>query len=236
RAGLGPGRRLRGRGRHDHRRGRGRAREDDRPPALPRRRSAREGRARGPSRRRALDGAGRRALCRAERVVSRQRRRPAVVASPRIDGNSLTIADIVSVARRGTPVALDRASEQLVRAAAKLVAEVADGDDPIYGVNTGFGELSRLRIQRADLAALQLNLLRSHAAGVGEPLPDDVVRAVLLLRANTLAVGRSGVRAETIDLLLDLLNRGVHPVIPMHGSVGASGDLAPLAHAALVLV
>ena len=158
------------------------------------------------------------------------------MATLRIDGNSLTIADIVSVARRGTPVALDRASEQLVRAAAKLVAEMADGDAPIYGVNTGFGDLSRVRIPRPDLAALQLNLLRSHAAGVGEPLPDDVVRAVVLLRANTLAVGRSGVRAETIDLLLDLLNRGVHPVIPMHGSVGASGDLAPLAHAALVLV
>ena len=158
------------------------------------------------------------------------------MATLRIDGNSLTIADVVSVARRATPVALDRASEQLVRAAAKLVGEVADGDTPIYGVNTGFGDLSRVRIQRADLATLQLNLLRSHAAGVGEPLPDDVVRAVLLLRANTLAAGRSGVRAETIDLLLDLLNRGVHPVIPMHGSVGASGDLAPLAHSALVLV
>jgi histidine ammonia-lyase len=158
------------------------------------------------------------------------------VATLRIDGNSLTIADVVSVARRKTPVALERASEQRVRAAAKLVAELADGDAPIYGVNTGFGDLSQVRIPRADLAKLQLNLLRSHAAGVGEPLPADVTRAILLLRANTLASGRSGVRPETIDLLLDLLNRGVHPVIPMHGSVGASGDLAPLAHAALVLV
>jgi len=158
------------------------------------------------------------------------------MATLRIDGNSLTIADVVSVARRGTPVALDRASEQLVRAAAKVVADSADGDEAIYGINTGFGDLSQVRIPRADLAALQLNLLRSHAAGVGDPLPQDVTRAVLLLRANTLACGRSGVRPETIDLLLDLLNRGVHPVIPMHGSVGASGDLAPLAHAALVLV
>jgi histidine ammonia-lyase len=158
------------------------------------------------------------------------------VATLRIDGNSLTIADVVSVARRETPVALDRASEQLVRAAAKLVAELAEGDAPIYGVNTGFGDLSQVRIPRADLARLQLNLLRSHAAGVGDPLAEDVTRAILLLRANTLASGRSGVRPETIDLLLDLLNRGVHPVIPMHGSVGASGDLAPLAHAALVLI
>jgi len=158
------------------------------------------------------------------------------VATLRIDGNSLTIADVVNVARRDAPVALDRASEQLVRAAAKLVAESADGDEAVYGINTGFGDLSQVRIPRADLAKLQLNLLRSHAAGVGDPLPQDVTRAVLLLRANTLAAGRSGVRPETIDLLLDLLNRGVHPVIPMHGSVGASGDLAPLAHAALVLV
>ena len=158
------------------------------------------------------------------------------MATLRIDGNSLTIADVVNVARRGAPVALDRAAEQLVRAAAKVVADAAEGDEPVYGVNTGFGDLSQVRIARGDLAKLQLNLLRSHAAGVGEPLPPDVVRAILLLRANTLAVGRSGVRAETIDLLLDLLNRGVLPVIPMHGSVGASGDLAPLAHAALVLV
>ena len=158
------------------------------------------------------------------------------MATLRIDGNSLTIADVVSVARRETPVALDRAAEQLVRAAARLVAEFAEGDAPIYGLNTGFGDLSQVRIPRADLAKLQLNLLRSHAAGVGDPLPADVTRAVLLLRANPLASGRSGVRPETIDLLLDLLNRGVLPVIPMHGSVGASGDLAPLAHAALVLV
>jgi histidine ammonia-lyase len=158
------------------------------------------------------------------------------VATLRIDGNSLTIADIVGVARRETPVALDRGAEQLVRAAAKLVAEVAEGDEPVYGVNTGFGDLSRVRIAKGDLLKLQLNLLRSHAAGVGDALPEDVTRAILLLRANTLASGRSGVRPETIDLLLDLLNRGVHPVIPMHGSVGASGDLAPLAHAALVLV
>ena len=158
------------------------------------------------------------------------------MATLRIDGNSLTIADIVNVARRDTPVALDRSAEQLVRAAAKLVAEVADGDAPVYGINTGFGDLSQKRIARGDLVKLQYNLLRSHAAGVGDPLPEDVTRAVLLLRANTLASGRSGVRAETIDQLLDLLNRGVHPVIPMHGSVGASGDLAPLAHAALVLI
>ena len=158
------------------------------------------------------------------------------MATLRIDGNSLTITDVITVARHDGPVALDRAAEQLVRAAAKLVAEVADGDAPVYGINTGFGDLAQKRIARGDLVKLQYNLLRSHAAGVGDPLPQDVTRAILLLRANTLSSGRSGVRPETIDLLLDLLNRGVHPIIPMHGSVGASGDLAPLAHAALVLI
>jgi len=119
---------------------------------------------------------------------------------------------------------------------AKLVAELAAGDVPVYGVNTGFGDLATVRIPIGELRALQRNLIRSHAAGVGDPLPVDVVRAVLLLRANTLAAGRSGVRPELAEMLLELLDRGVHPVIPMHGSVGASGDLAPLAHAALVLM
>ena len=154
----------------------------------------------------------------------------------RIDGNSLTIADVVRVARQNVAVALDRAAEQRVNAAARFVKELADGDAPVYGINTGFGDLSQVRIARADLVTLQYNLLRSHAAGVGDPLPVDVVRAVLLLRANTLAIGRSGVRAEVIDQLLALLNCGVHPIIPRLGSVGASGDLAPLAHAALVLI
>ena len=103
-------------------------------------------------------------------------------------------------------------------------------------MNTGFGDLSTVRIPPADLRALQRNLVRSHAVGVGDPLPVEAVRAILLLRANTLAAGRSGVRRETLELLIDMLNRSVHPVIPMHGSVGASGDLAPLAHAALVLI
>ena len=123
-----------------------------------------------------------------------------------------------------------------MHAAAKLVDEIVKRDDPVYGVNTGFGDLSTVRIPATELRALQRNLVRSHAVGVGDPLPVDAVRAVMLLRANTLAAGRSGVRRETLELLIDMLNRGVHPVIPMHGSVGASGDLAPLAHMALVLM
>ena len=133
-------------------------------------------------------------------------------------------------------VGLDRAAERQVGQAARVVAEIAQADDPVYGINTGFGDLSTVRVPHDELRALQRNLVRSHAVGVGPPLPEDVVRAILLLRANTLAAGRSGVRAEVIDLLCDMVNRRVHPVIPRHGSVGASGDLAPLAHAALVLI
>ena len=140
------------------------------------------------------------------------------------------------MARGDVAVGLDRAAERSVQQAARVVAEMAEGDDAVYGVNTGFGDLATVRVPHDQLRALQRNLIRSHAVGVGSPLPEDVVRAILLLRANTLAAGRSGVRADVIDLLCDMLNRRVHPRIPMHGSVGASGDLAPLAHAALVLI
>lgn len=154
----------------------------------------------------------------------------------RITGHDLSIADVVAVARKGVAVALDRGAEHRVADAAKLVAKLADGDAAVYGVNTGYGDLAQVRVPQADLRSLQRNLVRSHSAGVGDPLPPDVVRAILLLRAATLAAGRSGVRPETIHLLLDMLNRGVLPVIPRLGSVGASGDLAPLAHAALVMI
>ncbi|HEY6957832.1 MAG TPA: histidine ammonia-lyase [Candidatus Limnocylindria bacterium] len=154
----------------------------------------------------------------------------------RLTGHDLSIADVVAVARSHAPVALDRVAERHVSDAAKFVAELAAGDAPVYGVNTGFGDLATVRVAHEDQRALQLNLIRSHAVGVGAPLPEDVTRAILLLRANTLAAGRSGVRTEIIELLLAMLDSGVHPVIPKHGSVGASGDLAPLAHAALVLV
>jgi histidine ammonia-lyase len=179
-----------------------------------------------------MDGSRGRALHRARGLVPRELE----IATLRLTGHDLTIADVVAVARRDVAVGLDRAAERQVQQAAKVVAQIAQGDDPVYGINTGFGDLSTMRIPHDELRALQRNLLRSHAVGVGPPLPEDVVRAVLVLRANTLAAGRSGVRAEVIDLLCDMVNRRVHPVIPRHGSVGASGDLAPLAHAALVLI
>src|SRR5690606_37195613 len=112
---------------------------------------------------------------------------------------------------------------------------IAEGR-PVYGVSTGFGALADVAISPEDRAALQVNLLRSHAAGVGPPLPDDVVRAALLLRAQALARGYSGVRPIVVERLIDLLNARIHPVVPEQGSVGASGDLAPLAHLALPLI
>jgi histidine ammonia-lyase len=117
-----------------------------------------------------------------------------------------------------------------------VVDRKATGDAPVYGINTGFGALAETAIPRDALGALQVNLLRSHAAGVGEPLPVRAVRATMALRANVLAKGYSGIRQETLDGLIELLNRRVHPRVPSRGSVGASGDLAPLAHLALVLI
>jgi histidine ammonia-lyase len=134
------------------------------------------------------------------------------------------------------PVQLDDACRKGIRASAELVARAADGGAAVYGVNTGFGKLANTRIAKTDLAILQLKLLRSHAVGVGEPLPENIVRLILLLKAASLARGYSGVREEVVDALLALYNHGICPVIPCQGSVGASGDLAPLAHLCLPLV
>jgi histidine ammonia-lyase len=134
------------------------------------------------------------------------------------------------------PVQLDPACRAGIRASAELVRRATDGDAPVYGVNTGFGKLATTRIAREDLALLQLKLLRSHAVGVGEPLAERVVRLILLLKAASLARGFSGVREKIVDGLLALHNQGVIPVIPCQGSVGASGDLAPLAHLCLPLI
>jgi len=134
------------------------------------------------------------------------------------------------------PVRLDAACRAGVRASAALVHQAASGGAAVYGVNTGFGKLANTRIAKEDLAILQLKLLRSHAVGVGEPLSRRVVHLILLLKAASLARGYSGVREEVIDALLDLHNHGICPVIPCQGSVGASGDLAPLAHLCLPLI
>src|ERR687886_1665113 len=153
-----------------------------------------------------------------------------------LDGGPLGVADVVAVARRGAPVALGLEARRRLEAARAVVEDVIARGEVVYGVNTGFGELSRVHISDADLATLQQNLLRSHAAGVGEPLPDEVVRGMLLLLAASQARGHSGVRPVVPELVVEMLNRGVTPVVPARGSLGASGDLAPLAHIGLVLI
>ncbi|MBI5066716.1 MAG: histidine ammonia-lyase [Deltaproteobacteria bacterium] len=153
-----------------------------------------------------------------------------------IDGDTLALEEVRSVARREARVELSPASRERVRAARALVdARLTDGE-PHYGINTGFGTLAEVRIADGDLQKLQRNLVLSHAAGVGEPLPLPEARALVLLRANVLAKGYSGIRESTLDLVVDLLNRDVVPVVPERGSVGASGDLAPLAHLALLVI
>ena len=153
-----------------------------------------------------------------------------------IDGDSLTLARVEAVARDGVRVRLADEAAARVRASRALLEGLVEGDAPVYGVNTGFGRLADVRIPRDEQRALQRNMVRSHAAGVGTPLPAAEVRAIMLLRANTLARGQSGCRVVVVERLLELLNRGVHPVVPEIGSVGASGDLAPLAHIALALM
>jgi histidine ammonia-lyase len=149
----------------------------------------------------------------------------------------LTLAQLRRLAgAERVAVELDPGCRGAIRASAELVRRATEGDAPVYGVNTGFGKLASTRIAREDLALLQLKLLRSHSVGVGEPMSERVVRLILLLKATSLARGYSGVRAEVIDALLALHNRGVIPVIPCQGSVGASGDLAPLAHLSLPLI
>jgi histidine ammonia-lyase len=153
-----------------------------------------------------------------------------------LDGTSLSLDQLLAIADEGAPVGLAPAAAAAVDAARDVVARKAAGDTPVYGINTGFGALAETAIPREALGLLQLNLLRSHSAGVGEPLPARAVRASMALRANVLARGHSGIRRDTLERLIDLLNRRVHPIVPSRGSVGASGDMAPLAHLALVLV
>jgi histidine ammonia-lyase len=153
-----------------------------------------------------------------------------------LDGESLTIDMVVAVARRRAQVVLAASARTRVEESARLVAQWAKAGEVIYGVTTGAGPMSEIVIPDSKARDLQNYLLTSHAAGVGDPLPTEVVRAAMLLRANTLAKGYSGIRLETLETLLTLLNKGVHPLVPAKGSVGASGDLAPLSHMALVLV
>jgi histidine ammonia-lyase len=156
-----------------------------------------------------------------------------VIASPALSGNDLRLEDVWEVAVHRAPVGLADGARAKMAAARALVEQAAEHT---YGVNTGFGRFVSESIPDDKVEELQLRLLRSHACGVGEPYPDEVVRAAMLLRANALAKGYSGAKIETVELLIECLNRGVLPRVPARGSVGASGDLAPLAHLALPLV
>jgi histidine ammonia-lyase len=153
-----------------------------------------------------------------------------------IQGQALTSAEVLAVARHFVPVSLGDDSLARINAARQVIDRMADEGQKVYGVTTGFGHLSRVRIPHEQLTELQHNLLRSHAAGVGEPLSEEITRAMMLLLAASLARGNSGVRVAVVELLLDMLNARLYPVIPSRGSVGASGDLAPLAHLALTLI
>lgn len=153
-----------------------------------------------------------------------------------LDGQPLSLEQVGLVALGATDAGIAPAARQRIAASRAVVQRIVASNETAYGINTGFGKLSDVRIGPEDLQLLQRNLVRSHACGLGQPLDESEVRAMLLLRANVLAKGLSGVRYELIELLLGLLQRGVHPVIPGRGSVGASGDLAPLAHLALVLM
>lgn len=153
-----------------------------------------------------------------------------------VDGETLKIEDVVKVAREKAKVTISEKAKKQVNKSREILEKLVKEKAVIYGVNTGFGALNNRTISQADIKQLQTNLIRSHSAGVGEPLPTEIVRALMLLRINTLVKGYSGIRLETLETLVEMLNKGVHPIIPAKGSVGASGDLAPLSHMILVLI
>ncbi len=153
-----------------------------------------------------------------------------------LNGQTLTLAEIATVALEGVDVKVSSSARPRVLASRKIVEDIIARDAVVYGVSTGFGKLSDVRIPHDALGELQLNLVRSHACGIGNPLSEPEVRAMMLLRANVLALGLSGIRLAIIEMLCEMLNRRVCPFVPEKGSVGASGDLAPLAHLALTLI
>src|ERR1700736_4867768 len=153
-----------------------------------------------------------------------------------LNGNELTFEQLYRVALHGDSVSLHPSAIERMKASRAVVDKLVASGATAYGINTGFGKLASVRISPEQVAQLQVNLVRSHACGVGEPLNESETRAMMLLRANALAKGLSGIRPHVVDTLCKMLNARVHPVIPSQGSVGASGDLAPLAHLAQVVI
>jgi histidine ammonia-lyase len=170
------------------------------------------------------------------RMTGRTRRYRRAVGAVELTGGGLAAADVVAVARHDAQVRLGAEAEARMIASARAVQLALDAPEPAYGVSTGFGSLANVVIPADRRAELQRALVRSHAAGMGPPVEREVVRAMMLLRARTLAMGYSGARPVVAERIIDLLNRGLTPVVPEHGSLGASGDLAPLAHCALALL
>ena len=153
-----------------------------------------------------------------------------------LDGESLTVEHVVAVARHSATVSIRQEALDRVAEARKVVETAAASDRAVYGINTGFGKLASVKIGSEQLHALQRNLILSHASGLGDPLPLDVVRAMMVIKANSLMMPTSGARPLVAEALVAMLNNRIHPVVPEQGSVGASGDLAPLAHIALALM
>jgi histidine ammonia-lyase len=153
-----------------------------------------------------------------------------------LKGEQISLVQLAAVAAGGEAVQISPVAQPRILASRKAIEQIVERDAVVYGVNTGFGKLSDVRIPQTELRQLQLNLVRSHACGIGNPLSEPEARAMMVLRANVLALGFSGIRFELIELLCEMLSRRVYPVVPEKGSVGASGDLAPLAHLALSLI
>src|SRR5579862_7237320 len=160
----------------------------------------------------------------------------ALASTVQLSGNDLTFEQLYAVALHGAKVSLAPDAIERMKASRAIVDRVVSSGETAYGINTGFGKLASVRISTEQVRQLQINLVRSHACGVGAPLSEAETRAMMLLRANALAKGLSGIRPETVEVLCAMLNAKVHPVIPSQGSVGASGDLAPLAHLAHVVI
>jgi len=159
-----------------------------------------------------------------------------LAAMVEIANRGLGLRDVVAVAREGAEVRLTAEATEAMAASAAIVERLADSDEPVYGVSTGFGSLAATPVPADRRVDLQRSLIRSHAAGMGPPVEREVVRAMMVLRARSLAMGYSGARPEVAEAIVAMLNSGVAPVVPEHGSLGASGDLAPLAHCALALM
>ena len=153
-----------------------------------------------------------------------------------IDGNSLSIEDIIAVVDNGEKAGIADSALEQIRKSKKSLMKILESGKPVYGVNTGFGSLLNVNVDKNKTVQLQINLIRSHSAGTGEPLNERTVKSIMLIRANTLVKGYSGVSEDLVNFILFMINEEIIPVVPRYGSVGSSGDLAPLAHIGLAIM